>query len=192
MKLRFSLLGLIGLTSLAAFACAALARPDAGWLSVIVSLTALVATLQLLRALLLPGESRAAACGWLLFACVYVALFAGPWLSANVAPALLPAKGIAYAQASWHPAQHQPEVVGWSADYSFLKLEQVTINANSGALTLVPVLASGNAIPVPTASSVGGLFVLTGHWLFAWIAGWLGAVLAVHLQRRAAAGARLA
>lgn len=183
MTLRFSLLGLLGLTSFAAFACAALARPDPGWLSVIVSVTALIAVLQLLRAVLLSGECRAAAAGWLLFACAYVALFAGPWLNANFAPQLLTSKGLAFAQARWRKDQPQPQVqlVNGYVDPGYSTWFDPNI-INTNVLTVV----STNTYPATTGDSAipGVLFLLTGQWLSAWVAGWIGAAVAVHLYRR--------
>jgi hypothetical protein len=186
MTLRFSLLGLLGLTSFAAFACAALARPDAGWLSVIVSATALVAVLQLLRAILLSGESRAAAAGWLLFACAYVALFAGPWLNANLAPHLLTSKGLALAQAkmrSVQPQSHMQLVNGGYVDPGYSAWFDP--NAINSPITMVPF----PGYPTSATDALSAtMFLLTGHWLLVLVTGWIGAAVAAHFHRRMAAG----
>src|SRR5688572_19025651 len=97
MNLRFSLFGLISLVTFAALACGALTKPGEGWLTVVVSLTAGAFIVQVLRAIDTSGQSRAAATGWLLFVSFYVALFAGPWLGANIGPHLLSTKGLAIA-----------------------------------------------------------------------------------------------
>ena len=190
--MRFSLLTLIGITTLAALACAALAKPSVDWLSIIVTLSALTWTVQVLRAILLDGAPRAAATGWLLFATTYLALIFGPWTQERVGPALATSQAIQYAQAKWQSEQR--------------------INVNDVSLSFVQAAAVQPVFPYPLTISVdstisytavrnafsfwssssdsvskAGLFHLTGHWLCAWLAGWLGALLATTFHRRAAA-----
>src|SRR5262245_5541065 len=101
MSLRFSLLGLVALVSFAGLASAALVRPGPQWLSIVVTLTAVMIIAQSLRAVLQIGQSRAAAIGWLLFAAAYLALTVGPWLGGVVGTNLLSTKALNYAQVQW-------------------------------------------------------------------------------------------
>jgi hypothetical protein len=196
MMLRFSLLQLVGLVSLAGLASAALVHPGPGWLSVVVTLTVAVIAGQTLRAVLLVGEARAAAIGWLLFAVAYLALAVGPWLGEQVGPSLLSSKGLAYAQVQWRKESSEE---AYSADY----LRRLSLD-----LTGVPTIYDGTSntlvwtteVNVNTwgygqpsglwwpvnaaAASPVNCFRVSGHWLFAWVAGWLGAAIAVMLQRR--------
>jgi hypothetical protein len=195
MMLRFSLLQLVGLVSLAGLASAALVHPGPGWLSVVVTLTVAVIAVQTLRAVLLAGEARAAAIGWLLFAVAYLALAVGPWLGEQVGPSLLSSKALAYAQAQWRKES--------SDDYSAEYLRRININqlaaptiydGTSNTLvwtTDVNVNTWGYGQPSGSwwqVNSAGAspvnCFRVSGHWLFAWVAGWLGAAIAVMLQRR--------
>lgn len=179
MNLRFSLLGLIGLVTLSALACAALVTPGPGWLSVVVTLTAAAAGAQTLQAMFTRGESRAAAVGWLVFTVGYLAVAVGPWLGRQVGPQLATSKGLVYAQVQWR--KEDPGTVPAASER--LMIQQVWGDVlTSGAYnvnTSIPVvpLHFQQARPV-------NCFQLSGHWLFAWLAGWLGAALAVHFQRR--------
>src|SRR5262245_12630572 len=96
--MTFSLRTLIAVTTLAALACAALVKPSADWLTVVVSPTALAFSTQLLRALFQSGESGAAAAGWLLFATVYLALVFAPWSREHVGANLLSSQALLAAQ----------------------------------------------------------------------------------------------
>jgi len=194
MILRFSLLQLVGLVSLAGLASAALVHPGPGWLSVVVSLTVAVIMAQFLRAVLLVGEARAAAIGWLLFAVAYLAVTVGPWLGEQVGPSLLSSKALAYAQVQWRKESTE--------DYSAQYLERININQ-----LLAPTIYDGttNTIIWNTDINLDGwvyqpgrdssweaaatpvnCFRTSGHWLFAWLAGWVGAAMAVALRRRSA------
>jgi hypothetical protein len=179
MNLRFSLLSLVVFTTYSALACAALARPGTGWLSLIVTCTAAAAGVQILRAALLDGERRAAAIGWILFAGAYIALFAGPWLSQHLAPHLLTSKGAALAlqrlqqQGAMPLASYDPP-----ADFSGMWIDPGYVNVQGSALSL---LVAGR---VDTSASSAGLLPLTAHWLFVWIAATAGSTLAAGLFRR--------
>jgi len=193
MMLRFSLLQLVGLVSLAGLASAALVHPGPGWLSVVVTLTVAVIAVQTLRTVLLVGEARAAAIGWLLFAVAYLAFTSGPWLGEQVGPSLLSSKGLAYAQAQWRKES--------SDDYSVEHLRRININqlaaptiydgtSNTFVWTTdLNVNSWGYEQPSwwqvnSAVASPVNCFRVSGHWLFAWVAGWLGAAIAVILQRR--------
>lgn len=186
MSLRFSLLSLIGLTTLAGLASAALVQPGVGWTSVIVSMTVALLGWQVLRAMLTTAESRAAATGWLLFAVAYLAVTFAPWLGARIGPQLLSSRGLNYAQANWrqestsaNPAQAQQWLdLNWNG--------RTNVNTSTFLLNydyLAPTSA-GMFGPATDPAANANHFQLSGHWLCAWVAGWLGSVLAVHFQRR--------
>lgn len=188
MNLRFSLLGLIGFTTFAGVASAALAQPSYFWTSVAVSLTGALLSWQVLRAILCTGESRAAAVGWLVFALGYLALILGPWFSSHLGPHLLTSRGLVQAQVEWHklpinsPDGQQIQVLDWSGRANMSGVPYydgtgssiwtdpgwVSYPAGSGTLSSAAMMQQ---------------FHLSGHWLCAWIAGWLGSALAVQLQR---------
>lgn len=185
MSLRFSLLGLIGLTSFAGVACAALVQPGPGWTSIIVTLTAAVFAWQILRVVLLAGESRAAAIGWLLFAGGYLALVLAPWLGERVGPQLLSSKALAHAQTHWRKDGPHAAI----SDYQRMSVDLYGVwAANPTANVWI------DPGPQPTSWNLSNLtlapadsathFQLAGHWLCAWLAGWLGAVAAVQCRRR--------
>jgi hypothetical protein len=190
MTLRFSLLGLIGFTTLAALASATLVQPGVGWTSLVVSLTAGMLAWQVLRLLLTTGPSRAAAAGWLLFAIGYLAIVFAPSTDTRLAPHLLSSKLLAYAQTHWHKMESSGAPVQQWLDWN----GRVNINSpnalifdstgntlwSDGAWGGVSLLHPVTVNPVPP----GLCFQLTGHWLCAWLAGWIGAVLAVQFQRR--------
>ena len=180
MTLRFSLLGLIGLTTLAALACAALVQPGVGWTSVVVSLTVLTAAWQLLRLLLQPGQPRAAALGWLVFACGYLAIVLGPWLSTNLGPQLASSKGLNYAQLNWRKEDPGDAAAGYLWSIPDGTSNTLWVDYGGGLSLFRP--QTGNIYAADPAAS---FFQLSGHWLCAWILGWLGAALAVHFQRHA-------
>lgn len=188
MNLRFSLLGLIGFTTFAGVASAALAQASFFWTSVVVSSTAALLAWQMLRAILCAGEHRAAAVGWLVFAIGYLVLVQSPWLSNHVGPNLLTSRGLVEAQVEWHnlpvnPVEGQPTpLVNWVGRVNVNGLPQFdttgsTLWIDSGWVTYP---ADSGLV----ANGVNGQqFHLAGHWLCAWIAGWVGAVIAVQLQR---------
>jgi len=187
MNLRFSLLSLLGLTTLAGLGSAALAKPSDEWLSVVVSLTVGAIFVQTFRALLFDGPSRVAAVGWLFFVTAYLALAIGPWLHAHVGPQLVTSQALAYAQVHWRKEPSATNFEDWKRAYvnqTWLDVtgtwmttnptgNNVFLNYDSGLL-----LAAGTSPPEPNR------FQLSGHWLFAWLAGWLGAALATHFQAR--------
>jgi hypothetical protein len=193
MNLRFSLLSLIGLTTFAALASAALVHPGMGWTSVVVTLTVATLAWQVLRALLTTGETRAAGVGWMVFAIGYLALVLAPWLSNRIGPRLLSSQALNYAQFNW---RHE-DPAGGLAEY------QRRINLELFGLPFVDATSNNSVwldmngnwtIPTSMGSSLvaanpvaANHFQLSGHWLCAWLAGWLGSLLAVHFQRRAAA-----
>jgi hypothetical protein len=196
MSLRFSLLGLVGLLSFAALACAALVRPGPQWLSVVVTLTAAMIGYQVLRAVLESGASRAAAIGWLVFALAYLALTLAPWLADQVGPKLLSSRALAYAQTSWRRESTEthagdylgrinvnqpfaPTILDGTSNTLVWSLD---VNASGSGWGYQP---TGNLAYDGSTASVNG-FRLSGQWLFAWVAGWLGSAIAVALERRAA------
>jgi hypothetical protein len=184
MTLRFSLLSLIGLVSWAALASAALVHPGSGWLSVVVTLTAAAIAWQLLRAVLTRGSSRAAAAGWLVFAVGYLAIARGPWLGQTVGPQLISTQALNYAQVNWrkedpHQAPAQPQQwIDLSSGGRIIDGTSNTLIFNGGAWTY------SLSTTTPTTPPVVNWFQLSGHWLFTWLAGWLGAAVAVHCERR--------
>ena len=185
MSFRFSLLGLIGLTTFAGLASAALVQPGFGWASVITSATCAMFCWQVLRAMFTTGQSRAAAVGWLVFAVGYLALILGPWLSSHLGPHLLTSRGLVYAQVEWHKAPLNPsnaqaqQWIDWNG--------QINSPPYFGSVgTLVPdggLVSYAASTAAVDQAVVAHHFQLSGHWLFAWIAGWLGALVAVQLQR---------
>ena len=181
--MRFSLLALIALTTFAGIACAALAQPSAHWLTIVVTLTALIFEWQFVRLLVSDGERRAAAGGWLLFACVYLGLVFGPWTQQRIAPSLLTSQALRAAERKWFP-----ETVAYQIDLSYSPSQLVSgrININTLPTTDYSQLVSYIAAGPAQFSAPASLFHLTGHWLFAWLAGWLGAFLAAAFRRRAA------
>jgi hypothetical protein len=190
MNLRFSLLGLIGLTTFAGLASAALVQPSIGWASVIVSLTGAMLCWQVLRVILTAGESRAAAIGWLLFAIGYLAIVMGPWLSTYLGPSLLSSRGLVYAQVQWHKLpidSGNPQAIqlyDWNGRININSINGIDIDSTSNT-----ILMDSGWISYPAGSGVAESataahhFHLAGHWLFAWVAGWLGGLVAVQLQR---------
>jgi hypothetical protein len=174
MSLRFSLLSLIGLVSWAALACAALVHPGAGWLSVVVSLTAAAIVWQALVAINGRSASRAAAAGWLLFAIGYLAVARGPWLGQVVGPQLISTQALNYAQVNWRKEDPNPAVV---------QPQQWMDPAAYNPLIFSNTLSFPVAIATPPQPPAINTFQLAGHWLIAWLAGWLGAAVAGHCYR---------
>lgn len=179
MNFRFSLLTLIGLTTLAGLGCAALVKPSDTWLSIVVSLTAAAIIVQVLRAILCEGQQRAAALGWLMFAIAYLALTIGPWLDTNVGPRLLTSQAISKAQQKWPEALNPPQ----ESPAPMLRV-MGDFDVNDGNLSMSWTQASNSLLVYHLSSGlayqppVPNYFQLSAHWLFAWIAGWFGAVLA--------------
>jgi hypothetical protein len=185
MNLRFSLLSLIGLTTLAGLASAVLAKPSAEWLSVVVSLTVGAIFVQTFRALLFRGPSRAAAVGWLFFVTAYLALTIGPWLSTQFGPQLLTSQGLAYAQVHWH----QDSPPAYINDVRRVNVNQVWIDLISGGRANTLMYANGLWTTGSDALMASpNHFQLSGHWLCAWLAGWLGAALATHFHAKSRGG----
>ena len=183
MTLRFSLLGLIGLTTLAGLASAALVQPSVGWTSVVVSLTVAAVIWQVLRVIFSTGQARAAACGWLLFAIGYLAVILGPWLSSHLAPQLISSKALLYAQVNWRkeslPNSNQQQ-------QSYMDMNGQILTGISNTLVLQTDGWSGNYnISTAGADLTAGAnyFHLSGHWLCAWIFGLIGSLIAVQFQR---------
>lgn len=182
MTLRFSLLGLIGLTTLAGLASAALVQPSVEWTSVVVSLTVAAIVWQVLRAIFSTSQPRAAACGWLLFAIGYLAVALGPWLSGHLAPQLISSKALVYAQVNWRK-DNPPNA---NQQYQMLlDLNGQILTGVSNTLIVQTDGWSGNynmsTVSDPTAGA--NYFHLSGHWLCAWIFGLIGSLIAVQLQR---------
>ncbi|HZN35270.1 MAG TPA: hypothetical protein VFB80_15685 [Pirellulaceae bacterium] len=187
--MKFSLLTLLVITAFAGLACAALVKPSVDWLTAVVSLTALAFIYQVLRALVQRGASQAAAAGWLLFASTYLLLVFCPWLGERVGPDLITSRAILAAQQRWLPESNSVELqlafvpdgglvasVGWPL--------QTTVNVNSNAsYALVrSLLTAPNRLP--HALTPAELFCRTAHWLCAWLAGGLGAAVALVCYRR--------
>jgi hypothetical protein len=195
MSLRFSLLGLVAFITFAGLASAAMVRPGTEWLSVVVTLTISVIVLQVLRAALVHGEPRAAAVGWLLFACTYLTLAIGPWAAEHVGPQLLSSRGLAYAQTHWRKDPAEAYAIDSSGTYAQLVTFMLNSGntANSAIWTSIydyagsgyPVVPIGGTVTMPMTPAI--CFRASGHWLCAWLCGWLGAVIAVQLHRRRAA-----
>jgi hypothetical protein len=188
MTLRFSLLGLIGLTTLAGLASAALVQPSANWTSVVVSLTALAVIWQVLRTIFSTGQARAAACGWLLFAISYLAVALGPWLSSQLAPQLISSRALAYAQVHWRketPPNGTPP---------YQVLTDLNLNGQIYSTSVfdptsdVWIDPGWNGRYIATAAGIdpaasASYFLLSGHWLAAWVFGLIGSIVAVALHR---------
>lgn len=178
MSLRFSLLGLIALVSVAGLASAALVTPSAWWLSIVVSLVALVLIIQLVRTALATGPSRASAIGWLLLASSYVALTQAPWLKDQIGRQLLTTKAIVYAQVHWRKESAEMPYDAY--------LRQLAVNpwgwgeVASGATLTVDNSAIWMTYAVNDLMAPQGVnyFQLSGQWLWTLAAGWLGSVLA--------------
>jgi hypothetical protein len=191
MTLRFSLLGLIGLTTFAGLASAALVQPSVEWTSIVVSLTVAAVFWQVLRAIFSTGQPRAAACGWLLFAIGYLAVALGPWLSSHVAPHLLSSKGLQYAQENWrkesppNAGQQQQIYLGMNDQIISGLSNTIVVNSDPGWGNGYNIIAAG-ADPTVTAN----YFHLSGHWLCAWLFGLIGSIVAVQLHRWRETGAK--
>lgn len=191
MTLRFSLLSLIGLTTLAGLASAALVQPGSGWTTVVVSLTAATLVWQVLRVFLTAGESRAAAVGWLVFVIGYLGLVLAPWLATHAGPQLLSSRALTYAQVHWRKEDPAGSLSGYqrpvNLDVLGMPVYDGTSNtvwldvSGTGTWTTQVNLGTGSSIANPATANH---FQLSGHWLCAWLAGWLGGVLAVQFQRR--------
>jgi hypothetical protein len=180
MSLRFSLLGLVILTAFAALACAALARPDSSWLSLIVTITATAFAFQALRAVFLAAEQRAAAIGWLLGGGAYLAIVFAPWFEQHVAPQLLTSKGIQYAQVKWHSAAATQYL---TTDQALGQVWMDPAFVTTGSPATMSLLIAGRTDS--SSMSGHGVFTLSAHWLIAWITAVSGSWLAVCLHRRA-------
>jgi hypothetical protein len=175
MRPRISLLGLIGLTTLAGLACAALVKPTAEWTSVVVSLCVVAFITQVLRAILYEGVRRAAAVGWLLFVVAYMAVANGPWLGTHLGRRLLTSQAIEQARQKWPETLDQPPPA------------PIVTKLWQDGLLFPGVVSSGGVLPPDWAPPSPNYFRISAHWLFAWFAGWLGAVVATHFFHRGAA-----
>ena len=186
--MKFSLRTLIAITSLAGVACAALAKPSEDWLTVVVSLTAAVLAIQLLRLSVLSGAARASAAGWLLFAASYLALVLGPWTREHVGPSLLTSQALQAAQTRWFPGNSGDQLAALAfmdASNSLLasspnRSYTISVSGNTSYALVRSLFDQGNSAD----ASPAGYFHLTGHWLFAWLAGWLGAMAATAIYRQ--------
>ncbi|MCU0877152.1 MAG: hypothetical protein MUF06_05085 [Pirellulaceae bacterium] len=189
MRFRFSLLGLLGLTTLCGLAAGALVQPSSLWLSLIVSLTALAIIVQTVRVLLETGTARAAAVGWLLFAVSYLAIALGPWLSANLGGQLATSRGIDFAIARTEQVVDLDYYRGGGYQIPQSNVNGVD-NPNTTWIDINYQIVSANQLATNVAAVPGlehrQLFTQSAHWLAAWVAGWLGAAIAVQLASRRA------
>jgi hypothetical protein len=187
MKFRFSLLGLLGLTTLCGLAAGALVQPSSLWLSLIVSLTVLAIIVQTVRVLLWTGSARAAAVGWLLFAVSYLAIALGPWLSTNLGGQLATSRGIDFA------IERTEQVI--DANYyrgGGYQIPQSDVNGvynlNTTWIDVNYQIVSANQLATNVAALPAlerrHLFAQSAHWLAAWLAGWLGSAIAAQLASR--------
>lgn len=178
MSLRFSLLGLIALVSVAGLASAALVTPSAWWLSVVVSLVALVLIIQLVRAALTTGSARASAIGWLLLASSYVALTQAPWLKDQIGGQLITTRALVHAQVHW---RKESADMPYDAYVRRLALDPWGWGQVASGATLTidnSALWMTYAVNDLMASQGVNFFQLSGQWLWTLAAGWLGSVLA--------------
>jgi hypothetical protein len=187
MKFRFSLLGLLGLTTLCGLAAGALVQPSSLWLSLIVSLTVLAIIVQTVRVLLWTGSARAAAVGWLLFAVSYLAIALGPWLSTTLGGQLATSRGIDFA------IERTEQVI--DANYyrgGGYQIPQSNVNGvynpNTTWIDVNYQIVSANQLATNIAALPAlerrHLFAQSAHWLAAWLAGWLGSAIAAQLASR--------
>jgi hypothetical protein len=190
--MKFSLRTLIAATTLAALACAALAKPSADWLTVVVSLTAIAFATQILRVLFQSGPSRAAAAGWLLFATAYLGLVFAPWSREHVGANLLSSQALLAAQPKVNAQQFDVDLSLTSFNgmvtYPFPYPININVNTNT-SYALVQSLISEIPASVPPEVHY---FHMSGHWLSAWLAGWTGALLAAGFHRRSHRSSRSA
>jgi hypothetical protein len=151
----------------------------------VVTLTAVAVGVQVLRAFFAASAARAAAVGWLVFVVAYLAVALGPWLGQHVGPQLITTKGLAYAQLNWRKEDPSAPVVQQQPNYDF-NVWQTMLGGSYSTITLNN--SGGLALPlvVQSPATAVNCFQLSGHWLCAWLAGWLGAAVATHLQRRGA------
>jgi hypothetical protein len=192
MKFRFSLLGLLGLTTLCGLAAGALVQPSSLWLSLIVSLTVLAIIVQTVRVLLWTGSARAAAVGWLLFAVSYLAIALGPWLSTNLGGQLATSRGIEFALERFPPNDVKLSYTSEGGREDVFPTPRFNVNSLNNAnatwinVTYDILLATqqANQIAALPALEHRHLFTQSAHWLAAWLAGWLGAAIAVQLAGR--------
>lgn len=202
MSLRFSLRDLLILIALVAIPCAALSQPGEIWHSVVVSFSLLMLVGMLLRVLIVSGERRAFAAGWLLFATSYLLILFGPWSGTNhLGQNLITSIGLNRLEAAWRPGT--PPVVGGARIVDSDGDGVADINWGSGGVTYWDasgVIQSGfigGSQPIPTftyaLTSTGStiavvpsncsVFFSTGHWLLSSAYGYLGAMLAVAMHR---------
>ena len=192
MILRFSLRDLVGFVTFAGLASAALVQPGPMWLSVVVTLTAGIFVWQAVRAAVGVGEARAAAVGWLLFAAAYLAVTIGPWLSEQVGPKLLSSRGLAYAPENWRTESTQDYVVDYNHPIGLDLLGVMPTDGTSNSFIWTDydlngrIYRTGGWSPFTPGGVPVNLFRASGQWLFAWLAGWLGAAIAVFLHRQTA------
>lgn len=192
MKFRFSLLGLLGLTTLAGLAAGALVQPSSLWLSLIVSLTAVALIVQTVRVLLREGEPRAAAVGWLLFAASYLAIALGPWLSTNLGPQLATSRGIDFALERIPVNDAKLSYSNSGGRENVFQTPRFNVNSvnnvNAAWIDVSYDVMVANEVATNIAALPAlehrHLFTRSAHWLAAWLAGWLGATIAVQLAAR--------
>jgi hypothetical protein len=191
MSVRFSILGLIGLVTFAAVACQTLMHPGSWWASILITATLAAIGIQSLRVLLLAGQRRASSLGWLLFAVAYLAVTTGPWLADTFGRQMITTHGLAYAQNRWPNNNVQVQGGAWfnvnGRALQFIDSTSSTIWIDNG-LGYSGFVPAGNAAAIyPSQGALIHPFQVAGHWLFAWIAGAIGAAIGGHFYRRSAA-----
>jgi len=180
---KFSLRSLIVVTAFAGLASAALAKPSGDWLTVVVSLAAITFVIQILRALFQSGESRAAAAGWLLFATAYLLLVFAPWTRAQIGPGLLSSQALSVVRPQATPPPTDIDLaLSWTGSTIIGNSSAYTINVNSN--TSYALMQSLLQPSPPNELIHATFFYLSGHWLSAWLAGWIGALVAAAFHRR--------
>jgi hypothetical protein len=169
----------------AGLASAALVQPGIGWLTVVATLTASAIAWQVLRVVLLGGSRRAAAAGWLLFAIGYLTIARGPWLGQTIGPRLISSQALHYAQVNWRKEDPSAQQAAYQQLQVWNDLTGRIVDGTSSTIWFdVNSYAYKLTSPTPAQAPVVNYFQLSGHWLCAWLAGWLGAAVATHYERR--------
>ena len=112
----------------------------------------------------------------------------GPWTREHVGPALLSSQALQAAQTRWFP-----ENAGAQMALAFVDVSNSLLGASSNrpytlAISDNTSYALVQSLFDPSYSggvSPAGYFHLTGHWLFAWLVGWLGATAATAIYQHA-------
>jgi hypothetical protein len=192
--MKFSLRDLLVLIAFICVACAALANTGIWWHSLIVTVTLAALTGLILWGLLCPGEGRAFAAGWLLFAAGYLGLVFGPWTASNLGPNLVTTKGLAGIEWATRGDKPSPPVFA-SMPYDYDEdgnLDLISTNS------LVTSVWSRNALATEPVMDWTGVerplncttFQSTGHWLLSVVLGYLGGAIALAFWRRKRAAER--